>query len=271
MNNINELIKSRRSVRTFEGRPVERDVLEKLRAFSAKTANPFGVDVGFELLYADEHGLSSPVLSGAELFVCGRVRNLPFCQAAFGYSFEHFLLYAQSLGLGSVWIGGTMNRSAFEKAMRLKADELMPCVSPLGYTAKMSVREMMMRKGVKADTRLDFEELFFEGDFEHPMSRQKAGRLEAPLEAVRLAPSAVNRQPWRILLTDGAAHFYLRRGKGFGHGEKLDMQMIDMGIALCHFELSARAEGLSPRFCIREPAIPAVGMEYVASYDFDAL
>ena len=266
MNNINELIRNRRSVRTFEEKAVGEETLEKLREFSPKAINPFGVSVSFELLYAAEHGLQSPVLSGAELYVCGRVKNVPFCQAAFGYSFERYLLYAQSLGLGGVWIGGTMNRSAFEKAMRLEDNELMPCVSPLGYTAKMSVREIMMRKGVKADTRMDFEELFFEGDFEHPISRQKAGRLEAPLESVRLAPSAVNRQPWRVLLRDGAAHFYLRRGKGFGHSDKLDMQMIDMGIALCHFELSAEAEGLSPRFAVEAPAVSANGMEYVASY-----
>ena len=42
----------------------------------------------------------------------------------------------------------------------------MPCVSPLGYISKkMSVKETLMRKGVKADSRLDFEELFFGSEF----------------------------------------------------------------------------------------------------------
>lgn len=267
MNNINELIRNRRSVRTFEEKAVGEETLEMLREFSPKAINPFGVEVDFELLDAAGHGLSSPVLSGETHYVCGRVKNVPFCQVAFGYSFEHYLLYAQYLGLGSVWIGGTMNRAVFEKAMCLESDELMPCVSPLGYTAeKMSVREVMMRKGVKADERLPFEELFFDGSFDKPLSREAAGKLAEPLEMVRLAPSAVNRQPWRVLLAGGAAHFYLKRGKGFGHSEKLDMQMIDMGIALCHFELSAAEAGLEPLFCRENPQLPSEGMEYIASY-----
>lgn len=56
----------------------------------------------------------------------------------------------------------------------------------------------------------------------------------------RLAPSAVNKQPWRIVVADNKAHFYLKRSKGFGHEGKLDMQMIDMGIALCHFALTEK-------------------------------
>ena len=60
--------------------------------------------------------------------------------------------------------------------MRLEEDEMMPCASPIGYIAKkMSLRESMMRKGVKADERLPFEELFFDGTFDKPMSKEKAG------------------------------------------------------------------------------------------------
>ena len=38
----------------------------------------------------------------------------------FGYSFERFGLYAQSIGIGTVRIGGTMDRAVFERAMVLK-------------------------------------------------------------------------------------------------------------------------------------------------------
>ena len=39
----------------------------------------------------------------------------------------------------------------------------------------------------------------------------------------RLAPSAVNKQPWRVLKAGHMVHFYLKRGKGFSGG-RLDMQ-----------------------------------------------
>ena len=32
-------------------------------------------------------------------------------------NFEQLVLRAQDLGLGTVWLGGTMNRAAYEKAM----------------------------------------------------------------------------------------------------------------------------------------------------------
>jgi hypothetical protein len=149
--------------------------------------------------------------------------------------------------------------------MDLAEDEMMPCATPLGYTAqKMSVRETVMRKAIHADERLPFEELFFDGNTVTSLSREKAGTLATPLEMVRLAPSAVNKQPWRVIVKGGAAHFYCKRSKGFGGGE-LDMQMIDMGIALCHFALAAQECGLDTEFLQADPHL-AENMEYVASY-----
>ena len=57
----------------------------------------------------------------------------------------------------------------------------------------------MMRKGVKADERLPFEELFFDGSFDKTLSKEKAGRWLDALEMVRLALLAVNKQPWRVV------------------------------------------------------------------------
>ena len=143
----------------------------------------------------------------------------------------------------------------------------MPCASPLGYPSKkMSIRENMMRKAIKANPRLNFEELFFDGSFDRFFSQEKAGDLKIPFEMVRLAPSAVNKQPWRIVLKDNYVHFYLKRSSGFGHEGKLDMQMIDMGIALCHFELVAKACDLSISFVQSNPNIESGDMEYIASY-----
>jgi len=89
--------------------------------------------------------------------------------------------------------------------------------------------------------------------------------LANAFELVRLAPSAVNKQPWRVILCGDTAHFYLKRSKGFKYDEKLDMQMIDMGIALCHFELGAKDAGVNVQFEISDPKLTA-DMEYVASY-----
>lgn len=92
-----------------------------------------------------------------------------------------------------------------------------------------------------------------------------------PLEAVRLAPSAVNKQPWRVIVNEDGAHFYLKHAKGYVSGAVDDIQKIDMGIALCHFALPAEEAGLATTFCIKDPsALVELDMEYIASYLFSA-
>ncbi len=270
MNKIAELINKRRSIRTYDGRALDESTKEQLISYANTIQNPFNVPVQFKFLDAKKDGLTCPVVSGTELYVGGKIKNVPNASVAFGYSFEEFVLYAQSLGLGTVWLGGTMNRSAFEQAMDLGENEMMPCATPLGYTAKrMSIRETMMRKAIKADERLSFEELFFDGSFDTPLTKEKASEFAEPLEMVRLAPSAVNKQPWRVVVADDTAYFYLKRSKGFGHEGKLDMQMIDMGIALCHFALNAKENDLNIHFVQDDPKlISNDGVEYIASYKF---
>ena len=270
MENIKKLVRGRKSVRTFDGREVGAEDMEKLSAFMSKADNPYGIPVEFRLLSAKEQKLPCPVVSGTNLYVGAKAKRVPHIEEAVGYSMEKLVLYAQSLGIGTVWIGGTMDRAAFERAIGLLEDEMMPCISPLGYPSKkLSVKENVMRKAIKADSRLPIEELFFDGTFDVPLTEAKAGRLAGALEMVRWAPSAVNKQPWRVVADQNAAHFYLKRNKGFISDGAGDMQKIDLGIALCHFALAAEEHGIKLNFQINNPGIAAEGdMEYVASYLF---
>ena len=268
MEHIAELIKGRRSVRTFDGREISAEDRKKLTSFMDKIENPYGIPIEFKLLDANEQKLTCPVVVGTNLYIGAKAQRVPHIEEAVGYSFETLVLYAQSLGIGTVWVGGTMDRAAFELAMVLKEDEMMPCMSPLGYPAeRMSLRETMMRKAIKADSRMDFEKLFCDGSFNISLTKEKAGNLEELLEAVRWAPSAVNKQPWRVVVDKNAVHFYLKRTKGFISDAAGDMQKIDMGIALCHFALSAEERGLEVCFNISNPQIDAdADTEYIASY-----
>ena len=268
MENLEELVRGRRSVRTYDGKELSQSDREKLMAFWAQTQNPYDIPVTFKLLDGKAQKLSCPVAAGTDLFIGAKAPKVPHMEEAFGYSFELLVLYAQSLGMGTVWVGGTMDRAAFESAMELAENERMPCMSPIGYPAgKLSIKESLMRKGIKADSRAPFGSLFFEGDFNTPLTEEKAGRLAHPLEMVRWAPSAVNKQPWRVVVKDNAVHFYLKHAKGYVSESVGDMQKIDMGIALCHFALAAREDGLTVQFSLSDPGLPTESdTEYIASY-----
>jgi hypothetical protein len=91
---------------------------------------------------------------------------------------------------------------------------------------------------------------------------------------VRIGPSASNKQPWRVVKDDNAFHFYLQRTKGYRENSLTrflglaDLQRLDMGIAMCHFELTSREEGLNGKWLSVEPAIkkPDPLIEYTASW-----
>ena len=267
MSTISDIIMQRKSVRTYDGQILKDEDRKRISEYIETIGNPYGIPVTFCLLDAKEYGLSSPVLSGEQLYVAAKVEKTAHAEEAYGYSFEKLVLYAESLGIGTVWIGGTMNRSVFEKAVGLKENEMMPCVSPLGYPAKKrSVRENLMRKGVKADNRMRFEELFFDESLETSLTEQNAGDAANALEMVRWAPSAVNKQPWRIIAKENTYHFYEKKDKGYVNDAAGDLQKIDVGIALCHFMLALEAEQTAAEFILSDPGIEIrTDMEYIAS------
>ncbi|MBR3305612.1 MAG: nitroreductase [Christensenellaceae bacterium] len=265
---ILSIIKERRSVRTFDGRALLPEDKAKIENYINSGKNPYMINVGWSILDAKENRLASPVIVGAETYITGKVSPVPHAEEAFGWAFESMVIFAWSIGVGTTWIAGTMDRAAFEKASALARGETMPCVSPLGYAAKkMSFREMMMRKGVKADSRYPFESLFFKDGFGTPLFYEEAGDIKDALEAVRRAPSAVNKQPWRAVITDGAVHFYEKKSGGYVSASGWDLQKVDMGIALAHFDMVTKEAGIGTEFLIRDPGIRMPeGTEYIASF-----
>ncbi len=194
-NSVKDLIQRRKSVRTFNGAALRKEDRQKLEQYLETLDNPFGVPVEFRFLDAKEYGLSSPVIVGTDLYIAAKVGRVPQAEIAYGYCFEKFCLYAESVGIGTVMLAATISRKAFEKAMEVRNTEVMPVASPVGYPAeKKSVRETLMRKGLKADERLPFGELFYEGSFAGSLVPEHAGQFRDALEMVRLAPSAGNKE-----------------------------------------------------------------------------
>jgi len=264
---------TRRSVRTFDGRPLTAEDAVRIAEAAENAVNPFGIDIKWHLLDASAEKLGSPVIKGEGTYITGTL-PLSECSAmALGYSMEEVLLFAWSIGVGSTWIAGTMDRKAFEKASCLGQGEIMPCISPLGYPSdRMSAVEVLMRKGAGSDSRNGFSRLFFDGSFDTPLDREKAGPVGMALELVRLAPSAVNRQPWRAVVCGSKVHFYLKRHSARPDRSGWNVQDVDMGIALCHFAIGAELYGLEARFCVDDPGINApADTAYRASFEVKQL
>ena len=218
--NILEVIRTRKSVRTFDKNKITKDDKQKLSSYIGTIINPYEIPVEFIFLDSQKHNLSSEVIEGEDFYIVAKVKKQENCEAAYGYSFEKMILYAWSLGIGTTWIGGTFDRSLFEKAADTDNDEYMMIATPVGYPADTpSMVDTKLRQMVKGDERLPSSELFFDGDFLTPLESD-----DEWISAVRWAPSAANRQPWRIVKDDENYHFFLEHDKGYSSGVEWDVQ-----------------------------------------------
>ncbi|MFZ4437388.1 MAG: nitroreductase family protein [Syntrophales bacterium] len=273
-----ETIKARKSCRTYSDKPIEPERLAELRQFLAsKQEAPFGGKVRFFLLDFNELEIGElknlttyGVIKGARQFIAGAVQKQPQAMEDFGYCMEKNILKATSMGLGTCWLGGTFKRSGFAGKISLGDDELLPVVSPVGYAGgKRSVVDKIFRFVASSDKRKPWSELFYLHDIHTPLDKEKAGRYETPLECVRMAPSASNKQPWRVIKNRdrNAFHFYLKRTPGYGNIIKdISLQNVDMGIAMSHFELSAKELELKGDWAVNDPQTRSDGTEYVVSW-----
>ncbi|MGL4107551.1 nitroreductase family protein [Clostridium sp. LP20] len=241
---VKDLIKTRHSVRNYNDLPLSEETIEKIKNFVDSIENPFNKKIKIQLVKNDETTKDIKlgtygVIKGANYFLVSACENDDLSLTALGYSLEKVILYCTSLGLGTVWLGGTFNKGEFAKAINLKENEILPIVSPVGYEGgKKSIMATLM--GNHNNKRKPFSELFFNGNFETPLDSNDSGEYLESLEMLRLAPSAINKQPWRVLKEDNKLHFYIASTKG--------LSRIDIGIALCHFHLTAIENNLNGEF-----------------------
>lgn len=271
-----ETIQKRISVRTYESRQVEKEKQELMcRYLAGNTRGPFGSSVRFALVDAGESAgslkkyVSYGNIKGGRLFIAGAVAKGARAMEDFGYAMEKNILMAASLGLGTVWLGGSLNRSAFARALHLSDDESIPAITPVGYAAdKPALMDRLLKTLSGGKSRKPFGEIFFDGDFSKNLNEEGSGAFRNALEAVRLAPSAQNKQPWRVVRDkdEEAYHFYLEESLTNTAIQGVRLQLVDMGIAMCHFEMTAREESLKGSWIEEKPAVESGRLIYVVSW-----
>lgn len=245
---VTQIIKERRSCRSFDPKKTDEEALKKLEEYIVEINRQAKTKARFILTGKQSTGSASPaklgtygIINGANQFIIGIAAKGETDEAEFGYLFEKIVLCATDLGLGTCWLGGTFKREDFIHKASLTGNEFIPIVSPVGIkTEKMRLLDKAMRAGAGSNRRRPWDELFFDADATTPLMQQKA---KTALEMVRLAPSASNKQPWRIICDSSGYHFFIQRTKGYGPAN-FDIQKNDVGIAMCHFELTAKECGL---------------------------
>ncbi|MBN1638420.1 MAG: nitroreductase family protein [Ignavibacteriales bacterium] len=278
---IIDRIKKRKSVRTFKKVIFEESEKEKVNLLlNQNIKSPFGNISRFVLIEKEfeekDKGIklgTYGIIKGAKYFIIGILeKKNKYYNEDFGYAMEKIILDITDLDLGTCWIGGLAKFLQFSKSIKLSENEVIGAISPVGYSAeKMSITEKLLRFSAGSAKRKPSNEIFFHNSIKSPLEKLPDENFNIILEMVRLAPSASNKQPWRIIKENekNNFHFYLKRNSGYQKmREDIDLQKIDMGIAMCHFELTANELGVKGEWLFKQPENIDIDneLEYIASW-----
>ena len=223
----NEMIFKRKSCRSFTNIPVDAATIETIKAFHMKPLYP-DIKVRMDIVSRDKVKCICPWTTPQLLTVYSEEK--PGYLENIGFLFQQMDLYLQTLGLGVCWLGmGRMNPKTTTSVEGMKFVIMLAFGHPKGD---------QLRRDLKGFRRKSMEQIT-----DKPDSR---------LEPARLAPSAVNSQPWYFTHEGDTIHVHCSRKGG----------PLDIGIALAHLYIENPE---TFRFFRAETATEVPGYRYIGS------
>ena len=219
-----EAIKARHSVRKYFDKPIERAKVAQLRTEIDRVNEESGLNV--QLVVNEPKAFSTGLwkygqFSGVENYLVMAGPKNKETEEKIGYYGEELVLFAQTIGLNSCWVGLTYKK--IPGAFTLRDGDIVHCVIALGYGMMPGVQHPQKPK-----------ENFYESPEGLPPVWFRNG-----LEAALLAPTAVNQQKFKFILHPGnvveARVLFSMAG----------YTAIDLGIVKLHFEIGAGRENFT--------------------------
>lgn len=214
---IKEAIKERHMVRKYTDRAIPTDIVELLNERIAENNKKY--DLALTLVIGNSDGIGGM----AKLLLTKTVNNYIVLAGAdtqeldekLGYCGADLILYAQTLGLNTWWVGGMFNgkgalNNLSDKNVRVNG------VIAIGYGQTQGVPHKSKAAAEISEYNGDKPQWFVDG-----------------VNALLYAPTALNKQPY-IVKGDGNK---VSISAGSGH-----FSGIDLGIGKYHFEVGAGKE-----------------------------
>jgi hypothetical protein len=228
------------SRRSYDGTPVPAEALTALEALAADVRGPHARAVVLpeapQSLFAGIIG-SYGGISGARSALAFVGDRSDEADTWVGYVGEAMVLEATALGAGTCWVAGLFSDHVAKRLAAAGSGERVYAVSPLGTPlGHVTAKERALMGGARAKRRLE-PDVFAAGHAAWPAWAQAA------LPFVRVAPSAMNRQPWRLRVEGGTLVVAYA-----GPDTPRISKRLDCGIAMLHAELGIATAGVTGRW-----------------------
>jgi len=219
---------NRYSVRNFNGNKLKKEDADKIQ-YVCDNFRPYT-----EVKAVFVNNLSEDVykgiigsygkIKGAPAYIAfiGDMKD-PHIYEKLGYTGEGVILEGTDLGLGTCWIAGTFSSAIVGRHTNLKENEKVLAITPIGYPSnKLTFDQKLLLKLTKKG-RKTIEEIV---DFNISEEWMKEA-----IDSARLAPSAMNLQPWKFAINTDDIVVKIDKPK--------PLKRLDCGIAMLHFQLGA--------------------------------
>ncbi len=231
----------RKSCRAFNGEPLAAEHMAMLKGVghSAPRLGERRVRFAFIEGVAQTEALLKGLVGsygktkGASALMVGIVQSGPYAEESLGFTMEYLILEATRHNIGSCWMSGTFDRRRVAAELTLAQGEKIPVVAPIGYPAeKPGLSQSLLRTVAGSDRRKPLSEIVFADQWGGSADALLTDRPELMklAEAVQIAPSALNRQPWRLIVTPSRTSLWMANGAGG----------LDAGIAMAHWAIAAQ-------------------------------
>ena len=248
-----QAIEHRVSTRSYNKRAVEAGLLQQLITFSKAASRLTDAHLRVELISGVDKtqriltymvGSYGLVLTPPHVLVGVIPSQNAIARMEMGYVLEQVVLEASRLELGTCWIAGSYDAERAGNAVGLAPGEEAAAIIALGYPSRRGwgrVHTTTLRRLARGHKRKPLKDIVFLDRWGEPWSADSADPiLTSILEHARLAPSAVNRQPWRFIVRSQDIMLALVQPKP-----------IDAGIVMAHVALAAEALGRKGQWHVR--------------------
>ncbi|WP_066497340.1 nitroreductase family protein [Abyssisolibacter fermentans] len=169
-----------------------------------------------------------------------------------GYIGEEIILEFTKLGIGTCWVGSPVSYDKLYKEVNFKDGYEFVILIAFGYPDDNEVS--------KIKKRLHKDDIVFKGEIKK--------ELMTIMDIVKMAPSSLNSQPWRIHVDNNTWHIYMKKGNTITNSSLHQLNKIDMGIAIRHIIKGSKEQGFKPEIISRDN-MKTEGLDYVLSINFN--
>lgn len=256
MNNI-EAMNLRRSVRKYKSQPISRAHMDAIRWF-INELTPLNA-IPFDIIFFEDGELITKTFKGianmyskviAPHYIAITSKEEPGHLENVGFIGEQLIFKLTALGIGSCWLGRSIDKNVFNKIAPIKTDQSHIILISFGY-AEENLSPISKRN------RLNINQ-FVQGEIKEDFI--------PILNALRIAPSAVNSQPWRIIVEENTMHLYMKTKNFISEKILAKLNLVDMGIGLCHMVKTAEELGFNT--CLKKhELLPIKDFKYIISME----